>query len=94
MMPSGLKGMIAEMDRRQQRTHTGMYSLKSAGSFNGLQQRQCLGERNAPCLQILSVTKIAMESLAIAQVRDKCDINTWNHAAQPDQEGQESAMTP
>jgi hypothetical protein len=67
MMPSGLKGIIAEMDRRQQRTYTDMDSLKSPGSFNGLQQqRQCLGERNAPCLQILIVTKIAMESLAIA----------------------------
>jgi hypothetical protein len=66
MMPSGLKGIIAEMERRQQRAHTDMDSLKNSGSFNGLQQRQCLGERNAPCLQILSVTKIAMESLAIA----------------------------
>jgi len=41
-----------------------MDSLKNSGSFNGLQQRQCLGERNAPYLQILSVTKIAMESSA------------------------------
>jgi hypothetical protein len=66
MMSSGLKGIISEMEERQRRGHTKIDVLSNHGLFNICQQRQCPGERNAPCLQILSITKIAMEALAIA----------------------------
>jgi hypothetical protein len=66
MMTSGLRGIISEMEQRQRRGHTKMDVLGSPGMLNVFHQRQCLGERNAPCLQILNVTKASMASLAIA----------------------------
>jgi hypothetical protein len=66
MMTPGLKGIISEMEQRQRRGHTNMNVLTHTGLYNGFEQRQCVGERNAPCLQILGITKTAMESLVIA----------------------------
>jgi len=66
MMTPGLRGIISEMEQRQRRGHTKMDVLGSPDMLNAFHQRQCLGERNAPCLQILNVTKASMASLAIA----------------------------
>jgi hypothetical protein len=66
METPGLRGIISEMEQRQRRGHTKMDVLGSPGMPNVFHQRQCLGERNAPCLQILDVTKASMASLAIA----------------------------
>lgn len=66
MMTPGLRGIISEMEQRQRRGHTKMDVLGSPGMLNVFHQRQCLGEENAPCLQILNVTKASMASLAIA----------------------------
>ena len=65
MATPGLKSIISEMEERQRRGHTKMDTMSNSGLFNDFQQRHCLGERNAPCLQILNVTKVAMESLTI-----------------------------
>jgi hypothetical protein len=65
LMNPSLKGLISEMEQRQRKCHTKMDVLGHSCLSNGFQQRQCLGEKNAPCLQILNITKVAMESLAI-----------------------------
>jgi hypothetical protein len=66
MMTPGLRGIISEMEQRQRRGHTKMDVPGSRGMLDVLHQRQCLGEENAPCLQILNVTKASMALLAIA----------------------------
>jgi len=66
MATPSLKGIISEMEQRHGGGHTKMHALGQFGLFNIFRERQCFGERNAPCLQILSITKVAMESLAIA----------------------------
>lgn len=66
MVTPGLKGIISEMELRQRSRHTKMGALSHSSFSNIFQQRRCLGERDAPCLRILNVTKVAMESLAIA----------------------------
>lgn len=65
MVTPGLRGIISEMELRQRSRHTKMDALGHSSFSNVFQQRRCLGERDAPCLRILNVTKVAMESLAI-----------------------------
>jgi hypothetical protein len=66
MVTPGLRGIISEMEQRQRRRHTKMDVLGNPDMLNVFHQRQCLGERNAPCLQMLNITKASMASLAIA----------------------------
>ena len=62
---TSLNGLISEMEQRQRKCHTKMDVLGHSRLSNGFQQKQCLGEKNAPCLQILNITKVAMGSLAL-----------------------------
>ncbi|KAN0112235.1 hypothetical protein V8E51_005186 [Hyaloscypha variabilis] len=66
MMTPGLKGIISEMEQRQRKRHPKMDAFSHSGLFNIFQERRCIGERNAPCLQILDMTKVALESLAVS----------------------------
>jgi hypothetical protein len=66
MVNLGLKGILAEMEQRQRNGHLRMDKLSHFGLVNIFQERQCLGEDNAPCLLMLNITKIALESLAIS----------------------------
>ncbi|KIN00749.1 hypothetical protein OIDMADRAFT_55316 [Oidiodendron maius Zn] len=62
---TSLKGLISEMEQRQRKCHTKMDVLGHSRLSNGFQQKQCLNEKNAPCLQILNITKVAMGSLGL-----------------------------
>jgi hypothetical protein len=66
MAAPGLQSIISEMEARQRRGHTKMDTMSNPSFPSAFQQTHCLGERNAPCLQILNVAKVALESLAIA----------------------------
>jgi hypothetical protein len=66
MAASGLKGIISEMEQRQRSGRLKMDQLSHSSFSNDFLQRRCIGERDAPCLRILNVAKVAMESLAIA----------------------------
>jgi hypothetical protein len=66
MVNLGLKSILAEMEQRQRNGHLRMEKLSHFGLMNISQERQCLGEDNAPCLLMLNITKIALESLAIS----------------------------
>jgi hypothetical protein len=66
MVNLGLKGILAEMEQRQRNGHLKMDKGNHFDLVNIFQERQCLGEENAPCLRMLSITKVAMESLAIS----------------------------
>lgn len=66
MISPGLKGIISEMEQRQRSRHPKMDAFGNSGPVNIFEERQCLGEKNAPCLKVLDMTKIAMESLAIS----------------------------
>jgi hypothetical protein len=54
-----------KMKQRQRRSHTKKEAPSKLGKFQAFQQTKYLGERNAPCLQILNITQLAMEPMAI-----------------------------
>jgi hypothetical protein len=66
MVNLGLKGILAEMEQRQRLGYLKMDKGSHFGLLNTFQERQCLGEENAPCLRLLNITKVAIESLAIS----------------------------
>jgi hypothetical protein len=66
MVNLGLKGILAEMEQRQRNGHLKTNKGRHFGLVNISQESQCLGEDNAPCLRMLNITKVAMESLAIS----------------------------
>jgi hypothetical protein len=68
----GLKGLVAEIEQRQQARHDWLDTLPedelkevSVGTF-GPGPRTCLGEQTHGCIQILEMAKIALDNLVIA----------------------------
>jgi hypothetical protein len=62
----GLKGIVSEMEHRQRSGYLTMDKVSHFGMLKISQGQQCNGEQDAPCLRILEMTKVAMESLAIS----------------------------
>jgi hypothetical protein len=66
MTSPSLKGIISEMEQRQRTRHPKIDAFGDSNPINIFEERRCIGEKNAPCLRILDMTKVAMESLAIS----------------------------